>query len=88
MKIVKSFGLEKILPCGIKVANPALVCKDVQIMLANFWAYYYICDPFWENLPIRADNFFPDLLIKALHYRLPFVWCVIRRYTCCVVLTI
>ena len=24
----------------------------------------YICDPFWENLPICADNFFPDLLIK------------------------
>ena len=24
-----------------------------------------ICDPFWENLPIRTDNFFSDLLIKA-----------------------
>ena len=23
------------------------------------------CDPFWENLPIRTDNFFSDLLIKA-----------------------
>ena len=26
---------------------------------------FLICDPFWENLPIRTDNFFPDLLIKA-----------------------
>ena len=25
----------------------------------------HTCDPFWENLPIRPDNFFPDLLIKA-----------------------
>ena len=24
-----------------------------------------ICDPFWDNLPIRTDNFFSDLLIKA-----------------------
>ena len=25
----------------------------------------YMCDPFWENVPKRADNVFPDLPIKA-----------------------
>ena len=33
-----------------------------------------ICDPFWEKMPIRTDNFFSDLLIN---------WCIIRRYTRC-----
>ena len=24
-----------------------------------------VCDPLWEDLPKRADNFFSDLLIKV-----------------------
>ena len=24
-----------------------------------------VCDPFWENLPKRADSFCSDLLIKV-----------------------
>ena len=26
---------------------------------------FVTCDPFWEKVPKRTDNFFPDLLIKA-----------------------
>ena len=35
------------------------IAKTTPMVLRN------ICDPFWENLPICADNFFSDLLIKA-----------------------
>ena len=34
------------------------------------------CDLFWENLPIRADSCFSD------RYCLPFIWCIIQRFTC------
>ena len=33
--------------------------------MQELWKVGNICDPFWENLPIRTDNFFSDLLIKA-----------------------
>ena len=54
-----------------------------KIITNSYFIFFlmFICDPFWENLPICTDNFFSDLLIKAKRYRLPFVWCIIRRYT-------
>ena len=26
---------------------------------------FHTCDPFWENVPKRADKYFSDLLIKV-----------------------
>ena len=31
------------------------------LFIILFIFYILICDPFWENLPIRTDNFFSDL---------------------------
>ena len=42
-----------------------------KLQIANYRIFqggilYFICDLFWENLPIRVDTFFSDLLlIKA-----------------------
>ena len=39
-----------------------MVVQEAQVSVILI---FIICDPFWENLPIRADNFFSVLLIKA-----------------------
>ena len=37
----------------------------LKCVLAHVRMVTIICDPFWENLPIRTDNFFPDFDLKA-----------------------
>ena len=35
--------------------------------MQELWKVGNICDPLWENLPIRTDNFFSDLLINTAY---------------------
>ena len=47
-----------------KVLGFTIPYKDSLASIASF-SEEYKCDPFWENVPKCADNFFPDLPIKA-----------------------
>ena len=38
-------------------------CKSNHTYFMTIFGY--ICDPFWENVPKRTDNIFPDLPIKT-----------------------
>ena len=46
--------------CGVALMPAEAMGSIIPITEAS-----HKCDPFWENLPIRTDNFFSNLLIKA-----------------------
>ena len=49
---------------GVWVLRGQELAFSVSRWVVSYFVFF-ICDLFWENLPIWADNFLSDLLIKA-----------------------